>query len=110
MIRFEREAKTLKAMIGLYCRDHHKPQAELCDECKALQEYALARLERCRYGSDKPKCSACTTHCYKPDMRDTVRDVMRYAGPRMLVRHPVMALSHTMDGLLHHPKTKGKDL
>ena len=108
MQRFEREKTTLKAMIGLYCRDHHSPQAGLCADCTALQEYALARLEKCRYGADKPKCSACTTHCYKPAMRDAVRAVMRYAGPRMIVKHPVLALGHTVDGLLHRPKSKGK--
>lgn len=108
MPRFEREKKTLVTMIALYCKDHHKPVAELCADCRALQEYALGRLEHCRYGADKPKCAACTTHCYKPAMRDAIRDVMRYAGPRMLVRHPVMAVGHTVDGLLHRPKAKGK--
>ncbi|MEI7880596.1 MAG: nitrous oxide-stimulated promoter family protein [bacterium] len=108
MSRFEREKTTLKTMIALYCRDHHKPSAELCADCEGLQEYALARLERCKYGPDKPKCSACETHCYKPAMRDAVRAVMRYAGPRMLVRHPALALGHTVDGLLHRPKPKGK--
>jgi len=108
MSRFEREKKTLKKMISLYCRDHHKSPAELCADCEALQEYALARLERCKYGPEKPKCSACETHCYKHDMRDAVRDVMRYAGPRMLASHPVMALGHAVDGLLHRPKSKGK--
>ena len=71
---------------------------------------ALARLERCKYGPDKPKCEACTTHCYKPAMRDAIREVMRYAGPRMLVRHPVMALGHTVDGLMKRPKNKVKHL
>lgn len=107
MPRLEREGKTLVTMIALYCKDHHKPEAELCAGCSALQEYALSRLERCRYGVDKPKCSACPTHCYKPAMRDAVRAVMRYAGPRMLLKHPVMALGHTVDGLLHRPKLQG---
>ena len=107
MQRFEREKKTLKAMIAMYCRDHHTPQDPLCTDCVALQDYALARLEKCRYGADKPKCAACTTHCYKPAMRDAVRAVMRYAGPRMVVKHPVLALGHTVDGLLHRPKPKG---
>ena len=36
-------------------------------------------------------------------MREAIRVVMRYAGPRMLVRHPVLALGHTIDGVLHRP-------
>jgi len=106
MPRFERETKTLKAMIALYCRDKHKPQDGLCVTCAALQDYALARLERCKYGADKPKCAACPIHCYKPAMRDAIRDVMRYAGPRMLINHPVLALGHTLDGVLHRPPPK----
>ena len=106
--RFDRERKTLKAMTALYCRDHHKPQAGLCADCAALQEYALARLERCTFGADKPKCSACPVHCYKPAMREAIRVVMRYAGPRMLVRYPVLALGHAIDGARHRPPKAGR--
>ena len=31
-------------------------------------------------------------------MRERVREVMRYSGPRMLWRHPVLAAAHLMDG------------
>jgi len=108
MSRFDREQQTLKAMIALYCRGLHQLEVALCDECEALQEYALARLDRCAFGVDKPKCSACPTHCYKPAMREAIRAVMRYAGPRMLVRHPVLALGHTLDGALHRAAKDGR--
>ena len=109
MERFEREKKTLQAMIALYCRDLHKAGDGLCADCVSLQEYALTRLERCTFGPDKPKCADCPIHCYKPAMRNAIRDVMRYSGPRMLVRHPILALGHTIDGVLHRPdKSKAK--
>lgn len=96
-------------MIALYCQEQHKPPQDLCADCAALQEYALKRLENCTFGDDKPKCSACPVHCYKPAMREAIRDVMRFAGPRMLVHHPVLALGHAVDGVLHRPpKTKRK--
>lgn len=104
MHRLHREHQTLEKMIALYCRDHHKPAQGLCSGCTALRDYAAARLERCRFGADKPKCSACPVHCYKPAMREAIRDVMRYSGPRMLIRHPVLALGHTLDGVLNRPK------
>ena len=108
MPRFDRERQTLKAMVALYCRGQHKPREALCADCAALQAYALARLERCTFGADKPKCAACPIHCYNSAMREAIRGVMRYAGPRMLVRHPVLALGHAMDGVLHRPpKTPG---
>ena len=102
--RLTREEKTIAAMIALYCRDHHAAGAagqagdELCSECAELLAYARLRLERCRYGAEKPTCANCETHCYKPEMRERVRVVMRYSGPRMLKRHPMLAVAHLVDG------------
>jgi hypothetical protein len=31
-------------------------------------------------------------------MRENIRKVMRYAGPRMIYHHPIMALRHLLDG------------
>jgi hypothetical protein len=70
----------------------------LCDDCEGLLAYARVRLDRCRYGAAKPTCANCTTHCYKPVMRERVREVMRYSGPRMLRRHPLLAARHLVDG------------
>jgi hypothetical protein len=105
--RLAREEKTIAAMIALYCRDHHAGAGEgaaaaagegLCSECSELLAYARVRLEKCRYGVEKPTCAKCETHCYKPVMRERVRQVMRYSGPRMLRRHPVLAVAHLVDG------------
>ncbi|MDI9444206.1 MAG: nitrous oxide-stimulated promoter family protein [Planctomycetota bacterium] len=30
-------------------------------------------------------------------MRQRVKEVMQYAGPRMLLRHPVLAVRHLLD-------------
>lgn len=84
-------------MLQLYCRAHHN-SSELCPDCAALGDYARRRLERCRFGEGKPTCAKCPIHCYKPDMRERVREVMRWAGPRMLLRHPLLALYHLLDG------------
>ena len=68
------------AELGVY---GDKP-LELCEECAALLEYAEKRRALCpqdKPGTPKPFCSHCETHCYQPDMRELMRDVMRYAGP-----------------------------
>src|SRR5574341_377119 len=96
--RIARERRTMAAMIALYCRDHHGGAAELCQQCAALDAYARQRLDRCVFGASKPTCANCPIHCYKRDMREAVRVVMRYAGPRMLLRHPILAIAHVMDG------------
>ena len=35
-----------------------------------------------------------SVHCYQPQMREQIRQVMRYSGPRMLLYHPVLAIWH----------------
>ena len=100
-IRIEREKVTIHYMIRLYCRDHHHSEKNLCNECNELLAYALSRIEKCVFGKNKPVCSECKVHCYKKDMRERVRMVMRYAGPRMLFRHPVLAILHIIDKRKH---------
>ncbi len=95
--RHAREFKTIATMITMYCGAHHGPAAVLCDDCRALHDYAGRRLDRCVFGDAKPTCAKCTVHCYKPAMRDRVQQVMRWAGPRMLWRHPILALWHQLD-------------
>lgn len=101
--RMTRERKTVEAMIGLYCHDKHGGQGHLCGDCTALRDYAWQRLEKCPFQAGKTTCSKCPIHCYKPERRAQIRDVMRYAGPRMLPRHPVLALRHLLDGLRKAP-------
>jgi predicted amidophosphoribosyltransferase len=95
-------------MIELYCRRHEgnvHPCGEyrgrdgnLCDECRRLLEYAERRLDACRYGDAKPVCRKCPTHCYRPDHRAKIREVMRYAGPRLILHHPMEAITHILRG------------
>ena len=75
------------------------PVPSLCPQCQALLDYAHKRLERCRFGEDKPSCTRCPVHCYKPAMREQIRQVMRYSGPRMLLHDPIMAIRHLWDFL-----------
>jgi hypothetical protein len=97
--RRARELKTITAMIAMYCRGHHGGAGTpLCDDCAALHDYARRRLQRCVFGDAKPTCANCTVHCYKAAMRERIRQVMRWAGPRMLWRHPALALWHEVAG------------
>ena len=98
-----RERRTIEAMVRLYCRGRHGAEGDTCPECSELLEYALLRLERCPFQDGKTTCARCPVHCYKPDMRERVREVMRYSGPRMIRRHPVLALYHLLDGQRKEP-------
>jgi hypothetical protein len=92
-----REKMTILHMVEIYCRRHHGRGGAPCGECRRLLEYAMDRIERCPYRGRKPACSACPVHCYRPELREEIRRVMHYAGPRMLMRHPVLVLLHLTD-------------
>jgi len=93
----DRERKTLDAMIRIYCAGHHGGKGGLCADCSALRTYAQRKLDRCPFQAGKPTCARCRVHCYRHEMRERVREVMRYAGPRMAVRHPWLSLMHFLD-------------
>ena len=85
--RIDSEKRTVTKMIRLYCRLNHGEQ-DCCVDCREVLEYAMLRLEKCRYGLGKPVCSKCTTHCYRQDMKEKIRIIMRFSGPRMMIYHP----------------------
>ncbi|WP_044137786.1 nitrous oxide-stimulated promoter family protein [Bacteroides oleiciplenus] len=91
--RIEKEKQTVEQMIRLYCRKKEGNET-LCPQCRKLLEYAQTRLSRCPFGERKSTCRICTVHCYKPEMRERMRIVMRWAGPRMLFYHPAAAIRH----------------
>ena len=98
--RLINEFKTITAMLHIYCNAHHShidKESFLCPECKDLQDYARKRLLRCPFQHHKPTCGNCKVHCYKKSMRNRIQAVMRYAGPRMMYKHPLMALRHLID-------------
>ncbi|MBS3783126.1 MAG: nitrous oxide-stimulated promoter family protein [Anaerolineae bacterium] len=97
--RLLREKKTIKAMVRMACRGRHGTRDRLCEGCEDLLGYALERLDRCPFQASKPTCADCPIHCYRPDRREEIRSVMRYAGPQMLFRHPLLALGHLVDKL-----------
>lgn len=94
--RIAREKRTVERMVRLYCRKNEGHDF-LCPACEELLVYAHKRLSVCPFGDNKPTCKRCPIHCYKPDMRERMRAVMRYAGPRMLFYHPIDAIVHLWD-------------
>ena len=95
MSRITWEKRTVGHMIGLWCRKNHGGK-ELCSECRELLDYSMARLEHCRFGNAKTKCHKCPVHYYRPDMREKIRNVMRFSGPRMLFYHPLEAMRYLL--------------
>lgn len=95
-----KELKTIVAMTHIYCRDQHGSDADMCDNCLSFIRFAEFRLARCPYGKTKPTCKRCPIHCYRKDMKALALTIMVYSGPRMLLKHPYLAIRH----LLHDGK------
>jgi hypothetical protein len=89
----EHERRIVADMIALYCRKKHSTKM-LCDDCRTLLEYADRRTIACPRMAEKTFCSQCKSHCYRQDMRERIREVMRFAGPRIIFYHPIAALRH----------------
>lgn len=112
-----RDIRIVSAMVEVYCKGNHadrprravESDAEaagvyrshppvVCEECADLVRYAEKRRIYCPK-DPKPFCAYCDTHCYAPDKRAVIRDVMRYAGPRSMgTRHFFAALRHAAEG------------
>ena len=105
--RIRREHRTVDVMVRVYCKGHHQHESEgasssrgaadVCQECAELLGYSLRRIDACPFNASKPACVRCAVHCYRPDMRERIRTVMRYSGPRMTVRHPYLSIRHLLD-------------
>ncbi|HSG96369.1 MAG TPA: nitrous oxide-stimulated promoter family protein [Woeseiaceae bacterium] len=111
MNHLEREFLTMSKMVGIYCRAHHGAGGALCVDCGRFLDYAEVRLDKCTYGKNKPTCANCPIHCYKPAQRELARQIMRFAGPRMLFRHPLLTVAHYIDGRrrARHPRELSRE-
>jgi len=95
--RIKRERKTIDKMINLYCNINHGTQNILCADCQTLKDYAFQRLLNCPFHENKPVCANCSVHCYKQDMREKIKQVMRFSGPKIFFRHPYLSVLHLID-------------
>ncbi len=95
--RVEREKRTVGVMIKMYCDANHDKISLICNDCKELTEFANERINKCIFHEDKPVCSECQIHCYRMDMRDKIKIVMRFAGPKIIFRHPILGFRHIID-------------
>lgn len=93
MSKIEWEKQTIRKMIALYCR-HHLKQDTVPEEYELLAEYACQRLDHCQFGENKTSCKKCPVHCYAPQKRQQIREMMRWAGPRMIFYAPKDTILH----------------
>lgn len=100
------EKLVISHMISLYCKGN-KHVSPLCPNCKELLDYAYKKIDGCPFMETKTFCSSCRVHCYEAAKREAIQKVMKYAGPRMLYVHPVLAIKHVA-GTIKHRKEEIK--
>lgn len=44
-------------------------------------------------------CANCRVHCYKPEMRERIKTVMHFSGPRMLLYYPLATIRHLIESI-----------
>lgn len=102
------EAETIKYMVHIYCGDKHHHSDGLCSQCQNFLDYAYRRIEHCPFDIHKPTCGNCPIHCYKADMGQLARKIMRHAGPKMIFKHPLLALRHLIHNRRKAPSNHNK--
>jgi len=93
----ELEKRMVSKMIALYCKKKHHTKGILCADCWLLDAYARQRSDKCPFMETKTFCSNCKVHCYKSEMREKIRAVMRFSGPWMIFHHPIAAMRHLIE-------------
>lgn len=100
--RIAREKRIVDKMITIYCqKNHHSKNGALCPECEELKAYTHKRLLCCPFAKDKPVCAKCKIHCYNTQRREQIKKVMRYAGPKMVYKHPIDTIIYFYHKLIH---------
>ena len=87
----------MEAIGSIYCRGNHpsreKDARGMCSECREAIELTLERASACPNGHEG-NCQDCEIHCQRGDAQRRIRQIMRYAAPRMALRHPLMTLEY----------------
>lgn len=107
--RQQKDLRLLAHFVELFCRSRHRASRngftesgvtglagtteQLCPECADLMEYAARRLRRCPL-KPKPSCKNCPVHCYRPDYRQKVREIMAWSGKRLILRGRLDLIFH----------------
>lgn len=103
--KIEDEKNNIEFMINLYCKKNHK-EIGLCNDCQELLTFAKMRIDKCPVKETKTFCSSCHIHCYPKVKRESIRTIMKWSGPRMLIYNPPLAIKHIINTVKHKVRSK----
>lgn len=95
----KKDIRLLGKFVEVYCAGQHAGavcssvvlpaglgKRSICAECRSFLEYAIAKRLKCPLEAEKPTCKHCRIHCYDKVRREKVREIMSYAGRRLMMR------------------------
>lgn len=102
--KLHRDIQLLARFVAIYCRSAHPHKEKqplrvngkvkaylhgmalpLCPGCSKTLIHGVSKRLQCPY-DPKPRCKVCPTHCYHPAYRSSMKEVMRVAGKKLLLR------------------------
>lgn len=102
-----KDIRIIGKFVEVYCRGRHgdakreehrlpgvAESFSLCSECASLADYASARRIHCPLEENKPTCKHCHIHCYAPEQRRRMQEVMAYSGKKLLLRGRIDYIWH----------------
>ena len=95
----KKDIRLIGKFVEVYCSGKHRGagrgsialpagmgERTLCPECSSFLEYAVAKRLKCPLEAEKPTCKHCRIHCYDKVRLEKVREIMSYAGRKLMMR------------------------
>jgi hypothetical protein len=103
----KKDIRLLAKFVEVFCHAKHGADEQtpvalpaelgerhLCTECAGFLEYAIYKRLKCPLEAEKPTCKNCRIHCYDTERRAKVREIMAFAGRRLMMRGRLDYLWH----------------
>jgi len=103
----QKDVRVIGKFVEVYCAGKHGavmrskfklPESlgsiSLCVECAEFTGYAIARRLKCPLEPDKPACKHCKIHCYSPEQRKRMQEIMSYSGRKLILKGRLDYLRH----------------
>ena len=95
----KKDIRLIGKFVEVYCAGKHRDaerspialptglgECNLCPECASFLEYSVSKRLKCPLEAEKPSCKHCRIHCYGKDQREKMREIMAYAGRKLMMR------------------------
>jgi hypothetical protein len=104
--RQKKDIRLLGRFTEVWCEGHDHQNREpfmlpneagtlmLCHSCLEFMDYAVKKRLRCPIEAEKPSCKHCRIHCYANPQRQLVRQIMAYAGKKLILQGRIDYLWH----------------